>query len=359
MKKFSSMFLAVLLLGAFAVPALVAQDTGTVTGVCKDREGKVIAGATVEWLNNDSGQKYELKTNKSGEYFSLGIAPGKYKVTLLQNGQTLYFVNGYQLVLGNQNKLDFDLQKEAAKGGQPQMTPEQKAQQEKAAKENATIKELNNMLATSAQALTAGNYDQAIGTLKQATALDPNRDLVWFKLGDAYRTAAPKQTDPAQKKQMYDDAVAAYEKAIQLKPNNAPYMNNLGDAYAKSGRTEDAIKTYTQAAQLDPTNAAQYWFNLGAVLTNVNKSDDAVQAFDKAIAADPNKADAYYLKGTNLLNKATLEGNKIVAPPGTAEAFQKYLALQPNGQFAQNAKDMLASMGATIETSFGKSKKKK
>jgi hypothetical protein len=44
----------------------------------------------------------------------------------------------------------------------------------------------------------------------------------------------------------------------------------------------------------------------------------------------------------------------MIAPPGTAEAFQKYLELQPNGVHADEAKAMLASLGATIETSYGK-----
>ena len=47
----------------------------------------------------------------------------------------------------------------------------------------------------------------------------------------------------------------------------------------------------------------------------------------------------------------------MVAPPGTAEAFQKYLELDPNGPIAQTAKDMLASIGATVETGFGTKKK--
>jgi hypothetical protein len=47
----------------------------------------------------------------------------------------------------------------------------------------------------------------------------------------------------------------------------------------------------------------------------------------------------------------------MVAPEGTAEAFQKYLELQPQGRMAQPAKDMLASIGATIETGFGTKKK--
>ena len=67
------------------------------------------------------------------------------------------------------------------------------------------------------------------------------------------------------------------------------------------------------------------------MLTNAGKVDDAIAAFDKVIAADPTKADAYYWKGVNMIGKATLQGDKMVAPEGTAEAFQKYLELQPNG----------------------------
>jgi len=92
------------------------------------------------------------------------------------------------------------------------------------------------------------------------------------------------------------------------------------------------------------------------VLTNAGKVDDAIAAFDKVIAADPTKADAYYWKGVNMIGKATLKGDKMVAPDGTAEAFQKYLELAPTGNYAEPAKQMLTSIGATVETQFGKKK---
>ena len=113
---------------------------------------------------------------------------------------------------------------------------------------------------------------------------------------------------------------------------------------------------YNKAAQLDPARAGQYNFNIGAVLTNAGKVDDAIVAFDKVIAADPTKADAYYWKGVNMIGKATLKGDKMVAPEGTAEAFNKYLELAPTGNYAQPAKDMLASIGASVETGFNKKK---
>ena len=50
----------------------------------------------------------------------------------------------------------------------------------------------------------------------------------------------------------------------------------------------------------------------------------------RRIAADPTKALAYYWKGINLIGKATVgKDNKMTAPDGTAEAFQKYLELDP------------------------------
>jgi tetratricopeptide (TPR) repeat protein len=364
MKHRFTIFMLAMLVAALCVPPAWTQATATVKGVAKDQQGNPIAGATVEFANQETGQKYNIKTNKKGEYFSLGVAPGKYKVSLVNNGQVLFYFNGVAITLANEeNEVNFDLQKEAASAkqrGQQQMSPEQKAQMEKAQKENATVKQLNEKLATATQLTQAGNFDQAIAVLKEATQIDPSRDLLWFKLGETYRAAAPKQTDPAQKSQMYNEAITAYQKALQLKPTSGAYLNNLGDAQAKAGKTDDAIKTFNQAAQSDPPNAAQYYFNLGAVLTNSGKVDDAIQAFDKVIATDPNKADAYYWKGVNMLGKAKTDAScKMTAPDVTSEAFNKYLQLPPSGPYADAAKQMLASIGSSVQTSYGKKRTKK
>src|SRR5689334_11791508 len=91
-KKMKQRLLVVMLMMAVAalcVPPVFAQATGTIKGVCKNLDGTPIVGANVEWTNTDNGRKYNLKTNKKGEYFSLGIEPGKYKVTLTQDGKQL------------------------------------------------------------------------------------------------------------------------------------------------------------------------------------------------------------------------------------------------------------------------------
>jgi tetratricopeptide (TPR) repeat protein len=388
MKKYLVFSFVLALVVGLSASLSLAQSTGSVKGVCKDADGKPIAGAVVEWTGTDTGRTYNIKTNNKGEYFSLGITPGKYNVKLLLDGKELDHINGAPVGL-DEFTLDFDLKKEQAKEAAGQgLTPEQlkarQEQQEKVAKEQGTVKQLNDMLTQAKTASDAKDYDKAISVLNDANAIDSNRDPIWGKLADAYLNSAVKQTDSDEKKKRYEMAAADYQKAIDLRKaseqaakeannnkNLAIYYNNLGQADSKIGKLDDAIAAYNQAVQLDATNAGMYYFNEGAVYSNAGKVDDALAAFNKVIAIDPataadpdvakkRQAAAYYQKGINLIGKATIgKDNKMIVPDGTAEAFQKYLELDPDGRDAQTAKDMLASIGASVETGFGKKKASK
>jgi tetratricopeptide (TPR) repeat protein len=376
MKQRLVMVMLVMAVAALCVAPVFAQATGTVKGACKDMEGKPIVGANLEWFNTDNGRKYNLKTNNKGEYFSLGIEPGKYKVTLTQEGKQLDQVSGFP-VGADEATLDFDLKKsqvQAAqqKGISAEQLKQMQEQQAKAAKETNTVKALNEKLQAANQAMQTGDFETAVTTLNEATQMDPTRDLLWARLGDAYLSSAPKQTDSTEKAKRYGEAVNDYQRAIDLKrksmaatprpddaKNLAAYYNNLGQAEAKTGQLDESVKAYDQAAQLNPPGASQYYYNQGAVLTNNGKVDEANAAFDKSIAADPTKAEAYYQKGVNLINKATTDPKtgKVIPAPGTEEALNKYLELQPTGPFAEGAKGMLQYIGSSIETSYGAKKK--
>lgn len=381
MKKYFAILLFAILALGLCLPPLLAQASGSVTGVCKDAQGNPIVDGVVVWANQDNGQKYTLKTDKKGKYFSLGLSPGKYNVTLYKNaddqkaGKEMDHVNGSDVHL-DEVTVDFDVKKEqedAAKGKGISAEDLKKIQEQQAKVEHekATVGKLNDKLNAAKAAADTGDYDTAIAALTEATQMDATRDLIWFKLADYYRLSAPKQTDPAEKQKRLDSAVESYQKAVDLKkatPDKDPakqaqslaaYYNNLADAYAKARKIDDAVKTYQLAAQTDPSSVAQAYFNIGAVLTNSGRPDEANAAFDKCLAADPNRTEAYYQKGLNLLGKATLQGDKTIAPPGTAEAFQKYLELSPTGPNAQNAKDFLTTLGAKVETTYGTKKKPK
>jgi len=352
MKKYIYGVALLLVIGMCAAPLWAQQLEGTIRGVAKDSAGKPIVGATIRLYDPETGRKYEAKTNAKGEYQVI-VYMGTYDVSLLQNNNLIDEHKNAPVNAGGEQVVDFN---EQPTGGP---TPEQLQKIAEEQKQNEKIKGLNASLAQAKELEGAGNYDQAVTILQQATQTDPSQDLIWAYLGDAQRGAAAKATDPQARTKGYQDAIESYQKALAIKPNNGPYLAQLADAYAKSGQTEKAVQEYAAAAQADPPNAAAYYYNEGAVLTNINKTDEAIAAFDKSIELDPKRAAAYYWKGINLIGKATTKDNKIVAPPGTAEAFNKYLELEPNGKYAEGAKQMLASIGATVETSYGKGKSKK
>jgi Tfp pilus assembly protein PilF len=341
-RSFQWMLLLGLLLGVTAVPVL-AQVTG-IKGTAKDLEGKLITDGVVEITNTDTGRKVTVKTDKYGIYQSIGLSPGAYDISLSRGGVAVDGFNKVPVSMGSMQVVDFDLKKDAAAKGGP--TEEQLKKQQEVTKTNEKIKGLNAKLAEARDLEKAGNYDQAITILQEATAADPTKDLLWAYLGDAY--AGGKK---------YPEAIDAFQKALAIKADSVSYHNALANAYNKAGQPDKAIAEYTQAAQMDPAGAATAYFNIGIVNYNASKSDDAVAAFDKSIQLDPNRADAYYYKGMALLPKAALSKDGKYSPaPGTVEAFQKYLELKPDGANAQTAKDTITMLGSSVETSYGTKK---
>jgi len=351
MTKRIALFLFLALSAILTVSAL-AQNLTVIKGNCKDETGKPYAGYTVELSSLETGRKTSLKTNNHGDYYSMGVSAGSYKITLLApDGKVVYFLNNVPLAMGTENEYNIDIAKErAAQAKASGVSEEQRKANEKAKQENEKIKGLNGLLAQARQQKKDGNFDGAVATMEQAIAQDSTHDILYGTLADAYL---------ADKK--YPEAETAFTKAIEIAPATSKsvptYHSGLALALARQGKTEGATAECQKTAQLDPAQAGECYFNEGAVLTNQGKADDANQAFDKAIAADPNRAEAYYQKGVNLLGKASLsKDGKMVPAPGTVEALNKYLEIAPEGKNAQAAKDLLASLGASVQTTFGTKK---
>lgn len=353
MKKRIAFFFLIAMVAVLTVSAVAEQTT--IKGVCKDEEGKLMVGAIVELNNLDNGNKKTLKTDSHGQYFAIGVIPGNYKISLLgPDGKLIFFLNNVPVRLSAENVFDIDLaQQKTAAAKESGVSEEQRKAYEKARKENEKIKGINALLLQAVAQKKEDKWDDAVATMEQAVAQDQTHDVVYASLADAYAGA-----------KKFPEAETAYIKAIELASPTSKsvggYHNGLAQALLKQGKTEKAMAEYDKAAQLDPAGAGIYYFNEGAVLTNQGKVDEANQAFDKAIAAEPTRPDPYYQKGVNLLGKATLsKDGKMVPAPGTAEALNKYIELAPTGRYAQAAKDLLASIGAPVQTSFGTTKKGK
>ena len=353
-----------------AATAFAQANTGTVKGKAMDEHGKPLAGATIR-VTTAEGQKLETKVDPNGQFELAGVPAGKIKIEALVDGQPRTG-GDTTIIAGEVNEIPLDM---AAAAARQKMSPEERKKLEESDAEKAKkslaehnkIKNLNAMLTQAKPLMDIGNYDGAIAIYEKAVQADPTKDLIWANLGLAYLAKAAKSKDAAETKEFGNKAVETFQKAISINPNNGGYHNNLGQSYARAGNTGEALKEFQMAGQIDPTSAARYYFNAGATLTNEStklppaspeqkkKLTDANAMFQKSVAADPKFSDgeAYYQIATNLLSQATMSNDgKMVVPDGTADAYQKYLAQAPNGRYADSAKQTLAALGSTIETTY-------
>ncbi len=374
------------------VSSSVWAQVTTLEGDVKDENGKPVPNAVVKLERTDIKGHYQVKSNKKGHWFYTGLPLGTYNLACEVNGQVVDKVEGVKSKYGDTTTVDFntgrgkqaqaeaqhaattgELTKEQARG----MTPEQKKQFEEAAKKQAEQMKKNKALndafnagqdakkmaeADTDPAKKATDYQTAIDNFNKAGQLDPSQIAVWNSLGETYTALAATQKGD-DKNKSYDAAVAAYNKSLALKPDDASIYNQLGIIYGAEKKIPEASAALAKAAQLDPTMAGKAYYNAGAIMVNSGQSDQAVDFFQKAIQADPNYADAHYQLGICLMGKAQVDNKtgKISPPEGTAEQFQKYLELKPDGPYAQSSKDMLASLGQTVQTNVrapGAKKKK-
>jgi tetratricopeptide (TPR) repeat protein len=342
------------------VPALAAAQDATVAatihGHVQDPANAPIVNGQVVLSTDGKTALYTFNTDQNGDYKGAGIKPGTYVVTLFATaGKAVDRFENVKFTAGTDTPQDFDLSRADYVNKLP---PEQKKALEEAKKKNAEINKenqnvgkLNDLLKQARADNAAKKYDDASTAMQQATTLKPDAAVLWLELGIA-------QT--GQKK--YDDALVSLKKALDLdtnskKPNpdvEAADNNALGEVYANTNKIPDATSAYDAAAKLQPANAGMFYTNETIVLSRAGQTDATIAAADKAIAADPNKAIPYYLKGQALISKATVDPKtqKIVAPPGTADAYNKYLELAPTGPMAPEAKSILAEIGEKVNSKY-------
>jgi tetratricopeptide (TPR) repeat protein len=345
-----------------------------IEGDVKGADGQPLKGAVILIERQDMKGTYKgAKTDKKGHYIYNGLPfPGTYNISVFVDDQKRDQTSGVRTQLGDPVNVSFDLkaaeqqqkstQAAVAPGATPTpeqergMSKEQKAALEKQQKENeatmAKNKALNDSFNAGKEALAAKNYDAAIENFQKGVEMDPNQNVIWANLADAYVGQAGAKTGADQQASL-DKAMEAYQKAIALKPENAAYHNNYALTLAKAKKFDEAQTELNKAAQLDPPQAGRYYYNLGAVFVNNGQAAAAEVAFKKSIETNPDYADAQFQYATALSAKLTTGADgKVIAPDGMKDALENYLRLDPMGQFADAAKGMLQMIGATIQTNY-------
>ena len=372
--------LAMLMAGLAGVLApRAAAQTGSISGSIMDVNGKPWAEVVIRTLS-DQGAKQETKTDSGGKFNVLNLRSGIYTVFVVfppPNDKQAPYEAKCRVQGGEDAKVDLNFKDIVSKQGAEAQEQVKKAEEAKSKMEglkthfaagNALIDqekqakiELQKAPADQRDGFKqklSDLSDQAVKEFQEAAKSlvekDPNAHLVWFKLGEAYDTAGRN-----------DDAAQAYQQAIAAKPDVPGYYNNLGNVLARAGKIDEAKAAYTKSAGLDPPNAATAWRNFGISLYNANRLGDAVEPLQKAAELDPKNAQTWYLLGASLVYKMTTKrvGNKeeVQFAPGTIEAYEKAVELDPNGTWGQQAKqglEQLQLMAPGIETKVNLKKKK-
>jgi tetratricopeptide (TPR) repeat protein len=361
---------------SFAAPRAAAQGRN-VNGTIIDFDGKPWPDLPVK-IKSDQGATQETKTDASGKYVFLNLRSGKYTVSVHPPQLQDPFNITFEVSGSTENPpVDFNF-KEIMEKQNPGALAQMKKQEEEKKKftgmkqhfeKGVAILEQERMAKAEVSKAPADQRDaakakvmdlsnQAVAEFQEAQKAapekDPNLHLFWARMGEAYDLAGRN-----------DEAINAYQQAVAAKPDNASYYNNLGNLLARAGKIDEARAAYSKSAELDPANAGMAWRNFGISLYQVSRMQEAVEPLQKATQADPKSAQGWYLLGACLVASADYKqvGDKleVTLKPGTVEAYQKAIELDPNGPYGQQAKQGLEAVQALtggIETKVGGKKKK-
>jgi tetratricopeptide (TPR) repeat protein len=389
MKKLVRIWGALVLALLFASVA-VAQDTGRLDGEIMDKDGKPYPDVTVAIKNSDTGQTYTVKTDKNGKFVQLGLRQGLYTITLgNQKDNFTYGPVKFPIDTSKDNNYKLNIKEEMA--ATVAAHPEEAKKKEEEEDKFKTMKlHFQNGLTAMTEAtdlqkqIKTAPADQR-APLQQKRTADCQTALTEFQqaeqgvgpkevanhatvlqdLGAAYECAG-----------RYDDAAAAFQKAIDLKPQAAYYSGlstNLANSAAApqmdpkvaESKLADANAGCEKAAALDPAVGGTCFKNVGIVLNNKGRQKDAVAPLQKATQANPKDAQAWYLLGSSLtaMMDCKQEGEKMTCTlaPGTEDAYQKCIDVDPSSALGKECKDNLdgarVAAGGT-ETTVSKKKKK-
>ena len=148
--------LCVLGLAIIATPAFA--QTGQIKGKVVDAENKPVEGAKVTLLAKDTNGKFDLKTNKKGEFMQIGVPPGDYDVKVEKDGLT---TSKRQHIGLDMAELTLTLKKG---GDMADVSKEDRAKAE------AKVASIKTAYAEAAALANAGKYDEAVVKFNEVIA---------------------------------------------------------------------------------------------------------------------------------------------------------------------------------------------
>jgi len=84
---------------------------------------------------------------------------------------------------------------------------------------------------------------------------------------------------------------------VHIDPNYAEAHNNMGALLLGQGKTDEAIREFSEAVRINPAKP-EFHYNLGVVLKNKRQINEALGQFNAALKLNPDYQDARHALDT-------------------------------------------------------------
>ncbi|MCX6562514.1 MAG: tetratricopeptide repeat protein [Candidatus Aminicenantes bacterium] len=303
----------IILLAAGSAFSQAGRGVGRIGGVVVDLEEKPLEGVKLSLVfSQNVNLKFEVTTNKKGEWSFIGLGTGNWELTAIAAGFMPLTKALYVSQLSVNPKVTVKMQKlTKASGG--------------IVADEATFVLLEN----GNQAYKESKYDEAMAFYQQFLEKNPNLYQIQVSIADCWR-----------EKGDFEKAVEIYNKVLEQskvdaalgKEMAAKSLAGIGNCYLKQNKLKEAQDFFKQSIENSPKDEILA-YNVGEIFFSNQGWDEALKYFDLAAQIRPEWPDPYLKLGYVYLNKAD--------NPKAIENFDKFLKLEPEGERAALARNIL------------------
>jgi tetratricopeptide (TPR) repeat protein len=311
MRDFKTLFSAAVMALVMSVLPALAQ-TGRIGGTIKDTNGQPIKGATVVAENPAAApSSFTSTTDDKGRYSMIGLKSGTWKITASAPGFAPQSGNVPMKTIGApMPPVDFTLAPGGGGGG--------------GALGGANTKELQGELSKAEAMVNAKDYAGAIGVYEAMIAKVPALTALQLQIGGLYRM-----------QKQYDQAIATYKKIPAGDANADKATIEIGMTLLEKNDLAGAEATLSSAAQ-STSASKEVFYALGEVMFAKGSTDEAVKHYERAVDIDPNWGKPLFKLGLAKLQKADTAG--------TIAIMEKLIQVDPNSAEAAQAKALVEQL---------------
>lgn len=295
------------------------RGNGRLKGYVLDTDKNPLQGVKITIQYKDFNRKLNTTTDKTGKFLFGGLGVGVIQIIAEKEG---YIKGGLGLKVSGVNR-----------------NPEQHIILKKFEEIKEVAKDQKNELLRGkykkAEALyKERKFNDALALFQDFLTERPDLYKIRINIANCYLET-----------QRYDEAVtelnAVLQKVLAEKPEAkgnvevAKIYATLGDIYMRRDDLKKAESYFKKSIDISPDDHALA-YNVAEILFAAGKTDDAIKYYDLAIQINPQWAKSYMQRGYAYLNKGDIK--KAI------ESFKKYLELAPDAPEADGVREVIKSL---------------